>query len=271
MIKLVALDIDGTLTDNEKQIPAANRDSLIAAQKRGVKVVLASGRPTFGIRHLAEELELENYGGFILAYNGGYIIDCKNKTAISKQYLSSEILGELFDAACELDVAIITYDDEQDTILSAVDGNKWVEHEAWLNNKMKLRVVPPAKFVASVPSQLPKCLMVGEPERMAEVEPIVRARFPQLDVYRSSPFFLEVVPKGIDKAKSLEVLGNHIGITADEMAAFGDGYNDISMVKYAGLGVAMANGCDEIKQVANFVSRSNDENGVAYAIEKLNI
>ncbi|MBE6339639.1 MAG: HAD family phosphatase [Bacteroidales bacterium] len=270
-IKLVALDLDGTLTDSQKLIPAANKQSLIDIQNRGIKVVLASGRPTYGIRHLADELKLSEYGGYILAYNGGYIIDCKDNTPISKMYISSEMLGELTDAANEMGVAIITYDDERDTILSAVEGNKWVEHEAWLNNNMTLKIVSVQEFVATAPAQLPKCLMVGEPDLMAQVEPQIQKRFSQLDVYRSSPFFLEIVPKGIDKAASLDMLGRKIGITAAEIAAFGDGYNDISMVKYAGLGVAMQNGCDEIKAIADYVSLSNDECGVAHAIEALKI
>lgn len=266
-VKLVVLDLDGTLTNTEKKLPEANKRALMALQGKGVRVALASGRPTYGIRKLAEELELAKNNGYIMAYNGGFVIECATGKALSRNILPREIFAELRRASKELDTAIITYDDAADTILTETAGNKWIEHEAWLNNQMNLKVVEDIDKAA--PEALPKCLMVGEPEYMAQVEPKMQERFPQLAIYRSSPFFLEIVPQGVDKAKSIDNLRKQIGVEVEEIAAFGDGYNDISMVEYAGIGVAMANGCDEIKKVATFVSTSNDENGVAYAIEKL--
>ncbi len=265
----MVLDLDGTLTNSEKVLPQANYDALMRLQDKGVHVALASGRPSYGIRHLAQQLHLAEYNGYVLAYNGALITSCATNEVLFAQILPTDIIGALRNAAKELDVAMITYDDAADTILSEVNGNKWIEHEAWLNNQMNLKIVD--NLVNAAPAKLPKCLMVGEPQRMAEVEPIVQKMFPQLAVYRSSPFFLEIVPQGVDKAASIEKLRTHLQIDVAQIAAFGDGYNDISMVAYAGIGVAMANGCDEIKQVANFVSVSNDECGVAYAIEKLGL
>lgn len=267
--KLIALDLDGTLTDSDKKLPEPNKHVLMQMQERGVKVVLASGRPTYGIVHLAKELELSRYGGYILAYNGAFVIECGSGKLISSTLFPREMLSQVEALAHELGVEPLTYDDPADTILAKNADDEWIQHEAWLNNHMKLRIVDSLDETA--PMELPKCLMVGAPERMAEVEPIVREKFPMLDVYRSSPYFLEIVPKGIDKAASLDVLGSHIGISRNEMAAFGDGYNDISMVQYAGWGVAMVNGCDEIKAVADYVTLSNDECGVAHAITQLDL
>ncbi|MCQ2203443.1 MAG: Cof-type HAD-IIB family hydrolase [Bacteroidales bacterium] len=268
-IKLVVLDLDGTLTDSNKKLPAANREALLRLEEKGVRVALASGRPTYGIKLLAEELKLSKYNGYIMAYNGGFVIDCATGQTISRNILPRDIFGQLKKASNELNAAIITYDDQRDTILTETQGNKWIEHEAWLNNQMNLEVV--SDIDEAAPEALPKCLMVGEPEHIAQIEPIMKERFSQLSIYRSSPFFLEIVPLGVDKAKSIDNLRQQIGIEISEIAAFGDGYNDISMVEYAGIGVAMANGCDEIKKIADFVSLTNDENGVAYAIEKLNM
>lgn len=267
--KLVALDLDGTLTNSDKVLPLENKRVLMDLQQRGVKVALASGRPTYGIRHLAEELDLKRFGGYILAYNGGFVIDCSTGHHLSATIMPRHLLSQIESVAQELGVQPLTYDDPADTILAKTADDEWIQHEAWLNNNMKLRVVDNLDSVA--PAELPKCLMVGAPERMAEVEPIVKQKFPMLDVYRSSPFFLEIVPKGIDKAASLDALGASIGVKQTEMAAFGDGYNDISMVQYAQWGVAMSNGCDEIKAIADFVSLSNDECGVAHAIKVLNL
>lgn len=268
--RLAVLDLDGTLTDSNKLLPPRNREALINMQRRGVKVALASGRPTYGIRHLAAELELERYGGYIMAYNGGYVIDCATNSPLYSNILPRHIFADICNASVEYKADILTYDDERDTIITNVSGNQWIEHEAWLNNRMNLEVV--ADIDAVAPQKLPKCLMVGDPSHIAHIEPLMQQRFPQLAIYRSAPFFLEIVPQGVDKANSIERLRQIIGgIEVSEIAAFGDGYNDISMVQYAGIGIAMSNGCDEIKRIAQFVSVSNDECGVAYAIEQLGL
>ena len=90
----------------------------------------------------------------------------------------------------------------------------------------------------------------------------------KMNVCRSEPFFLELVPKGIDKARCLAVLLDELDMTSDEMMACGDGFNDLSMIEYAGLGVAMSNAQEVVKQVANYITLSNDEDGVAHAVEK---
>ena len=89
-----------------------------------------------------------------------------------------------------------------------------------------------------------------------------------LNIYRSEPYFLEIMPQNIDKAHSLQKLLSSIGLTADEMICCGDGYNDLSMIEYAGLGVAMENAQPVIKEAANFVTRSNDEDGILYVIDR---
>ena len=89
-----------------------------------------------------------------------------------------------------------------------------------------------------------------------------------MSVYRSEPFFLELVPQSIDKAKSLEYLLNYLKISRDEIIACGDGYNDVSMIRFAGLGVAMANACDDVKSCADYITYSNEEDGIAHVVEK---
>lgn len=267
--KLVALDLDGTLTNSEKVLPKKNKDALFKLQERGVKVVLASGRPTYGIMHLAKELNLQEFGGYIVAYNGSFIIECSTGKRISSTVFPRELLPQIESVAKQLNVEPLTYDDPTDTILAKTSDNKWIQHEAWLNNNMALRIVE--SLNDSAPMNIPKCLMVGDPDYMGKVEPQVRELFPMIDVYRSSPFFLEIVPKGIDKANSLETLSRIIGIRQEEMAAFGDGHNDINMIKYAGWGVAMSNACDEAKNIADFISLSNDDCGVAHAIKELGL
>lgn len=269
MYKLIALDLDGTLTDDQKVIPQRNFDALMNAQRNyGMRIILASGRPTYGIQHLAKQLSLPRYGGFIMAYNGALLVDCASDRILVQESVPRTIIPDLCKAAEEFGQAIITYDEANNTILTTVLDNKWIEHEAWLNNKMNLQLVE--NMSEQAPVDLPKCLMVGEPEDMERLVPVMQERFPELSIYRSSPFFMEIVPKGIDKAKTLSRLCRLMHTTPEEsLVAMGDGFNDISMVKLAGFGVAMDNGCDEIKKIANFIAPSNVDCGVAVAMEKL--
>ncbi|MBQ2426456.1 MAG: HAD-IIB family hydrolase, partial [Lachnospiraceae bacterium] len=114
-----------------------------------------------------------------------------------------------------------------------------------------------------------KFLMLDDGDYLALVEPRVKAALGKnFSVYRSEPFFLEVLPKGIDKAQSLERLLEVIGMTRDEMIACGDGYNDFSMIEFAGLGVAMENAVLPLRKIANYITDSNNDDGVGKVVEK---
>lgn len=117
--------------------------------------------------------------------------------------------------------------------------------------------------------QTPKCLLVDDPEKLVKVEALMKEKFPNLSIYRSEPYFLEIMPQGIDKAFSLGILLEQQGLTAQNLLSCGDGFNDLSMIQYAGMGVAMQNAQEVVKAAANYVSPyTNDEDAVALAIEK---
>ncbi len=263
-MKIVVLDLDGTLTNSKKELSERNRLALIKLQQNGEKVVLASGRPTYGIVPLAKELELEKFGGYILSYNGGVIIDCCTGKELYSNVLPSELIAPLYEASKECDTTILSYDAEY--IVTENGEDKFVGIEAHLN-KMKVKEVD--DFLNYFSTPLPKCLAVGDPARVVELEAGLKSRFDGvMNIYRSEPFFLELVPLGIDKAQSLSVLLEKIGGEREDMIAFGDGFNDLSMIQYAGVGVAMANAQDEVKRHADVIALSNDEDGVADYIER---
>ena len=113
-----------------------------------------------------------------------------------------------------------------------------------------------------------KLLLTGCPEDMVKAESELFGLLQtKMDVFRSAPFFVELVPKGIDKAQSLERLLQHLGLNATNLIAFGDGYNDMSMIKYANIGVAMANAAPELRAIADYVTLSNEEDGVGVFLE----
>lgn len=262
--KLLVLDLDGTLTNAKKEITPRNREVLIRAQEQGIRLVLASGRPTYGIAPLADELQLDRFGGYILAYNGGEIIDWKSRKTVYHKVLPDEVIPYLYTCAHQNGLAILSYNGE--SILTESPDDLYVEKEAFLN---KMPVCPTTDFLGDLRLPVPKCLIVGNPSRLIAVESEISLQLQgQISVYRSEPYFLELVPLGIDKAQSLAILLEKLNIAREEMIAIGDGYNDLSMIKYAGMGIAMANAQEPVKQAADYVTLSNEEDGVAAAVEQ---
>lgn len=262
--KILVLDLDGTLTNRKKEITPHTRDTLIQAQESGVKIVLASGRPTYGIVPLAEELRLSDFEGYILSYNGGQIIDWTTKKMMYENVLDPQVYPYLYDCAKSNGFTILSYKDEY--IVSENAGNPYVQHEAFLN-RMDSITVP--DFLSVINFPVPKCLIVGDPEPLALLEEKMKKELDgQMNFFRSEPFFLELVPNGIDKAGSLSVLLDKLNMRREELVAVGDGFNDLSMIKFAGLGVAMANAQDIVKESADYITLSNEEDGVASVVER---
>jgi cof-like hydrolase len=262
--KMIVLDLDGTLTNNKKEITPRTKEALMKAQAKGVKIVLASGRPTYGIMPLAEELELKKNCGFILAFNGGKIIDCSDCRTIFEQKLDETLVPLLYHAAKEAGMQILTYQGEG--IVATDKNDKYVQEEARIN---KMPVEEYDDFLQQLVYPINKCLIVGDPAPLHQLEIKLKKELEgRMDVYRSADYFLECVPLGIDKARSLDRLITTLGITKEEVIACGDGYNDLSMINFSGLGVAMSNAADDIKAQADYVTLSNEEDGIAHVVDK---
>ena len=265
---IIALDLDGTLTNSEKNITPRTFDALMKAQREGVRLVLASGRPTFGIAALANQLQLADYGGYVLSYNGGRIIDWCEKTVIFSQVVDQKLVPILYDCAEKAQLPIVTYLPE--AILVSKNEGEYLAEEARING---MPIVVAQNFVEEamrIAGGSTKFLIPGEPELLVQLESEMKAALSeQMEVFRSAPFFLELPPKGIDKAQSLQRLLTHLGLERDSLMAFGDGFNDLSMIQFAGQGVAMANAVEEVKSIADFVTTSNEEDGIAHALEQL--
>ena len=264
MYKILALDLDGTLTNSKKEITPHTLDVLIQAQQKGLRLAIASGRPTAGIMPLAEQLHLKEYGGFILAFNGGLIIDCATGEPIYQKLLDTSVYKHLYDVGNTEDFKILSY---LDNCIACEDiENEYVRYVASLN-KMKLRKLN--SFLDEINFPEPKCLIVGQEKKLAVLEKELAEFYKgKMSIYRSEPFFLEILPYGIDKAKRLGFLLNYLGIKREELMVCGDGYNDLSMIEFAGLGVAMSNAQPVVKEAADYITLSNEEDGVAAAVKR---
>lgn len=262
--KLLVLDLDGTLTNKQKEITPHTLETLMKAQEMGVKIVLASGRPTYGIVPLAQALELKKYGGYILSYNGCEIIDWKSGELLYENVLNQEVLPYLYDCAKKNNFAMISYEDN--FVITEHPEDEYVLKEANLN-KMPIKKVE--NLLEAIKFPVAKCLIVGESTRLALLEKeMYEVLKEKMGVFRSEPYFLELVPKGIDKAQSLAVLLEKIGMKREEMIAIGDGFNDLSMIQYAGLGIAMENAQQVVKESADHITSCNESDGVAAAVKK---
>lgn len=262
--KVIVLDLDGTLTNRDKVITPRTREALMKAQEAGKIVVLASGRPTAGIEPLAEELELARFGSYILSYNGGMIINCKTRETVFSSLLPVKANKKIIGLAQEHRVDFLTYEGEEIITNNAECPYAVIESNI---NHLPLRQVE--DMASYVDFQVPKFLLLDDGDYLATVEPGVKAAMGRdFTVYRSEPFFLEVMPKGIDKAQSLERLLSALGLTREQMIACGDGYNDLTMIKYAGLGVAMENAVLPVRNAADYITSSNNEDGVGRVVEK---
>lgn len=265
--QLLVLDLDGTLTNSKKEITKATLDALINIQELGKKVVLASGRPTVGVMPLARQLRLDEYGGYVLSFNGGRITDCKTGRLIYNKLLPDDISAPLLHIVRKYSGAdILAY--REDKILSGLKVNSYTELESRIN-RIPIESLPPSEFEEQIAEPGNKLLVTGEPQIIERIRKEALAYFRSyLNIYCSDPFFLEVMPAGIDKAHSLLKLLTSIGLTADEMICCGDGYNDLTMIETAGLGVAMANAQPAILEIADYITKSNDEDGVLHVIDK---
>lgn len=262
--KLIALDLDGTLKNTKNKITPKTREALIKAQKNGVKIVLASGRPTPGLRHEAKELELDKFGGYLLSFNGAHVSDYKTKETIYEQTLTIEEAKKAYDRAKEYNLACMTY--ENNIVVTEDDEDEYVKVEGNIND---IAIVKVENWKKNLKNPIHKVLLTGKPEFVASIIDEFKEPFgDSLSIYRSAPFFIEIMAEGIDKAASLDRLAKSLGIKQEEVMAFGDGYNDLSMIEYAGMGVAMNNAVDGVKARANYITLSNDEDGIAYALDK---
>ena len=264
IICVIAVDIDGTLTNSRKEITPRTRYALLEAQAQGKRIIIASGRHPIGVYPIARELRLDLNGGYIMSFNGGKIIECATNRTIVAKLFPREYLPDIISVLKDSNITVITWDDKR--IYADSKRNDYTDVE---QDVLKTEMVVVDDFVSAIKFDINKILLAGEPDELDEYQKILAKRYDGLlDVYKSAPYFLELMPLGVSKGSMLPLLLDKLGVNRDELIAFGDEYNDMTMIGYAGMGVAMANGEPEVKKIANYICPSNDEDGVADTLQK---
>lgn len=272
-IKAIVLDMDGTLLTSRKTISSKTKEALMDAQKNGVKVILASGRPTLGMWEAAKELDLASNNGFILSYNGSMVTDCSTNEVLFNQPMNVAVGQDMLNHLKKFDVIPMIV---KDTHLFVNDVYEFIEgmteepfnvikYEADIGT-FKLCEVEDLATFANYP--LNKILVAGHPAYLEEVHQEIFQPFQDVATgVFSAPFYFELTAKNISKANALDSVLSAHDIPASEVISFGDSQNDRSIIDYAGIGVAMGNAIDEIKEAADYITLSNDEDGIALALD----
>lgn len=265
---LAAIDIDGTLSNSNKELSGYTVSTIIKAQKSGMKIVIASGRPTHGLAYYANLLQIYDYGGFVMAYNGGQITNWETGKIIYNQALDSETIAQAIKLARQTNTTIIAYSETE--ILTESPNDMFIPRLS-RNNRMPIHGVDDFLQTALAMNPAPVKLLLSCPSDVIDekVKIFKEELKDRMDVFRSADTFIELVPKGIDKGASLSFLAEKLNIHPDQIIAFGDESNDISMLRFVGMGVAVVNATQPAKAAADLITKSNNEDGVAHVLDMM--
>lgn len=269
-IQLIALDLDGTLLDSCKRLPDRNRKAIEACIARGIHVVPCTGRTAEGVPSMIKEIPGIRYA---ITVNGGMIEDMEKKLVLDRRLMEKEtalsVLEQIRDRHIMYDIYADGQGISEDRFYNHLDEYR-VTKEIQILVKKTRRVVPDIiEYVKNKPGMVDKVnLFFSDLDEREEIRTLLKQR---ADVIVSSSLYnnLEINAPGAEKGEALLRLASILGLSREETMACGDGDNDFSMIRLAGVGVAMENGEESIKAVADYITGSNDESGVAQAIEKL--
>ena len=273
-IRVIVMDVDGTMTNHKKEITPKTKAALKKAQESGVKLILASGRPDSGLSDFAIELEMGRYHGLLVSFNGSRVIDCQTGEVLFNEPMTVEqgkaVLEHMkgFNVRPMIDKGNYMYvNDVYDCMIK--HGEQEINIIQYESRGGKYKLCEIDDLAAFVDYPLNKILTAGDPIYLKDHYREMMEPFKDtLSCMFTAPFYFEFTAQGIDKAKALDAVLNPMGYMQDEIIAFGDGQNDKTMIQYAGIGVAMDNAVEELKEVADEITLSNEVDGIAVSLYK---
>lgn len=267
MVKLIAIDMDGTLLNNNKHTAPEEKKALQDAVKAGIHVVLCTGRPLFGTLPLYKELELGESNEYIIVNNGCSVHKTEDYSLVDYRELSGEEIKELYNLAVEYNMDFTLFNENKFFFVSknGESPNKYTVHDSTL-------VYTPITVISieeavSGKYHMFKSMFLESSENLDMFEKKLtddirkKYNFP-----RSQENILEAMPLDADKGKAIKRLSERLGINRSEVMAIGDGNNDVEMLEYAGISVAMGNSTELARKAAKYHTDTNENNGVAKAI-----
>lgn len=260
MYKMLMIDIDDTLLNDERQIPDETKESLRQAMDKGVTVTLATGRMFASAKQVARQLGLNVP---IITYQGALIKNALDEEVLYECCVPGDVVRRLIEYAESRSLHLqLYYNDE----LYVKDDNEKTREYSRISN-VPYRVLPDFSELSESP--MLKMLFIEQPERLERLQPELEEIFEnRVKITKSRPHFLEITGREATKGQALKFLAQHYGFGPENVIAVGDSWNDQDMVAAAGLGVAMGNAVSALKEIADYITLTNNEQGVKHIIEK---
>ena len=266
--RMLFLDLDGTLLNDDKQITDGNRAALNLALRRGHGVIITTGRPLKSAMDQARKLELDRPGCYVIAYNGASVYDWGQQRQVFSRTLPFDVVHRVFDKANEMDLHIQTYDSRN--VLVEPRGDDEAVRRYCQFTKMEPKVI--GNVHTDLKEEPVKCLVINYEEKsgLEQIQRWIRSHMDnEVDCFFSCDQYLEVVPKGINKGEAVKMLCAMMNVGIEDAVAVGDAANDLAMIRTAGIGVAMANGTGEVKAIADYITqKDNNHDGIVEVVDK---
>lgn len=264
-IKLVAIDIDGTLLNSDRKLTDVVAHTIKKASDLGIKIVLTTGRPTLGVLDLVQELGLENDHSYMITYNGAVIQNAGTKEVMLEHALPFDDYLDIELLSRKLNIHLHAQD--YDNMYTAnKDISPYTINEAFLTG-IPLIYQPISEMTPSI--NIIKAMMIDDESILDQAIAQIPAHYHDtFAMVKSAPYYYEILNKKATKGNAVKELSELLGLKPEHVMSIGDNENDLTMIEFAGTGVAMGNAVQSVKDIANKLTKSNDEHGVAYAIEE---
>lgn len=266
MIKLVALDMDGTLLNSQGEISKETEKELKRILKLGIHVVLASGRPSFSLKRFFNQLNINNNNEYSIAFNGCQIINNGSLKEIYRKTISAKDVKRAYNLSTQISTSFFAYADDESILFQ--NNSEYVLFEKNLVNhpcvkQINFNNIPDEK-------QFIKMTFTENAKKLNEISDIVNQEFSsEYNVVRSHSYFIEVINKETSKGKALNFLCEYLNISPKEVMSFGDNDNDYELLKASKYRIVMSNSKSELlRNIATEICPSNDEDGIAYTLKK---
>lgn len=260
MYKLLAIDIDDTLITDELIVTELTKAALAAVIDAGVTVTLATGRMYASAERIAQQLELDVP---LITYQGALVKHLTEGTVLYERNVPEQAAKFVIDYANEHDLLVQAYVDDR---LYVSKDNEQARQYAALSN-VDYIYDPQLKSVASQPSA--KLLFIDDPKKLDRLAATFQKHLGNgVHMTKSKPHYFEVTHREATKGHAIKHLAAQFNIDRSQIIAIGDSWNDLDMIEYAGLGVAMGNAVDDLKQIADYITLSNNEDGVKHVAQK---
>ncbi|MBF0780820.1 MULTISPECIES: Cof-type HAD-IIB family hydrolase [unclassified Granulicatella] len=266
MIKLIAIDLDGTLLNSQKKISIANKQAIKEARQKGIHVIVCTGRPIKGVKDILVELDLVSEHDYVITFNGGLIQISATEEVLSAKGHTQEDVLEIYEECTRVGLPINPIDVDYVYTSSYPSHNPslydTIAAKSLVFSNQDWHTFLSTHLFNKVVSCCPEHIL---DERMALFSDTFKERF---NLLKSRPILLEILPKEVDKSYGLKEICRILKIAPQEVMAIGDEENDLAMIAFAGYGVAMGNATTKVKSTAKYITCTNDEDGVAHAIRQ---